>query len=211
MTLKPHLYIKGFLLLTFATISLQITAHPHEKITPKIRYPQITDSNAALLVSLAEYAIKTYHPSSAIKALKTFGIGPCLAISFYHPESQTGVLTHIDAMTKVSASFAKINTHLSELQLPKFSNTAPEWQVHIIGGNALTKKKLELTLNTLENYGFKSLMQNTLTLKTETAWLDLKTGTLYKFQMNPKLESNDIRFILPFMTWRALTPSPGSD
>lgn len=179
-----------------------------ETVTPllELRLHPIVDSDKAILVALGEYAFLRFDSNHKQKALKTFGVGPCVIVILYQRKAKAGIMMHVDALTDFEQSMQDISFRMSQYNLD-FSQS---WDLAIIGGDHSSREDIFEIREILDRYRFNLIGQNVLTGKTESAWLDLETGGLYEFTVNPKVQSNQ-NWILPGMFRRSLRRSVGSE
>lgn len=155
---------------------------------------EIADSDDACLVSQAEFAVAS---ASEQKALKTFGAGPCAIVAIYDENNKVGALAHIDGLTSIDASLGNMDYALKDKaeEQAKSAGTiasAPSYKVYLIGGDISSREMLFNLQNSLQSRYPDKIKLDILTGKTEEAWLDLATGTVSSFIVNPSLSSNQI-------------------
>lgn len=80
--------------------------------------------------------------NNAAPVLGTFGVGPCVAVAVYNPQTRTGLLAHLDARTDPQS--------LNQL-LDRLDGGGAALQAHVVGGQEQTRHLVEETLSVLES------------------------------------------------------------
>lgn len=178
-----------------------------ETVTPlfELRLQHKVDSDNAILVAMGEYAFLRFDSNHKQKALKTYGAGPCVIVVLYQRKAKAGIMMHVSALTDFEQSMQHIASRMNQYDL----DFSQPWDLAIIGGDDSSREKIFEIREILGRYRFNLIGQNVLTGETESAWLDLETGRLYEFAVNPKLQSNQ-NWVVPEMFRRSLKPSVGS-
>ncbi len=182
----------------------------HDSVTPlrQLALSEIIDSDAAMFVSMGEYALLRFDAASGKSAIKTFGASSCVIVVLHEPISKTGILMHLDAFTDFEISMRNLSYKVAQLDLP-FS---PSWNLAIISGDTSSSSRLMIfkIRHELQKFNFNLVGQNILTGNAESAWLDLDTGGIFHIKVNKDLASYG-KFSIPQMYRRPLTAARGSE
>lgn len=122
-----------------------------------------------------EMAVRTFSDSeTGVRYLHTSGLGPCIAVSFYDPETRTGAMLHADSKVDLLDAFLRIKRRLTES-----SSSRP--QIETTGGQCLAEHVR--VLMAIEDSGFSLEQVSALrlgTYKTMNIGMDLKDGRIFQ-------------------------------
>ncbi len=158
----------------------------------------IEDSDNALGVLQRGYAIRKYDKDSNIKGLKTFGAGPCIIVAIYDRKNKVGYLAHVDAGANIRRSIYEMSYHFKKAggELTRSNEDKPEdhqLEVTLIGGNNGSRLQInEIRTFLKDKFHVTKMNQDILTSRVENAWLDLESGDIKRFDVNPSLKSNEM-------------------
>jgi len=146
------------------------------------------DVPAGIEILQKEYGIKQFNEKENNSYLVTMGIGPCVVLTLYDADRQSGAMAHFDASINVNAGIKTILDALAEI-----GSQPRALKARIVGGQTGESERLILRIQNKLNEEKISIVEqeDVLGHKVRAIAMDLKTGVLYNFAGKGILLTNE--------------------